>query len=204
MHVWKVAERADAEMDGWRPVVCHRDRQRSIIYGGKSCSCFASVSHVKAYISDFSSRLALSLLQITHGDIFRGGGKKKTKNPQSEGCFFDLLQEFVRSQRWGRDHIAFMFNLRSAPTSKMHYLLRFCWFLSCSLWFLLKGHVHKRSLLLSLIPISLEADALGPWEPTRQSPNQLLLHAGPLRGSEINGRWCFNTFLEPWKSHWIK
>lgn len=79
MHVWKVAERADAEMDGWRPVVCHRDRQRSIIYGGKSCACFASVSHVKAYISDFSSRLALSLslLQITHGDIFRGEKKKK-------------------------------------------------------------------------------------------------------------------------------
>lgn len=159
MHVWKVAERADVEMDGWRPVVCHRDRQRSIIYGGKSCACFASVSHVKAYISDFSSRLALSLSSRSHMEI--SSEEKKEKNPQSEECFFDLLQEFVRSQRWGRDRIAFMFNLRSAPTSKMHYLLHFCWFPSCSLWFILTGHVCKRSLLLSLIPILLKGWRFG-------------------------------------------
>lgn len=146
--------------DGWLEAGCLPQRQAEIhnlwrkilrlLCLSKSCKSL--------HLGFLLALGSLSLLQITHGDIFRG---EKKKNPQSEECFFDLLQEFVRSQRWGRDRIAFMFNLRSAPTSKMHYLLHFCWFPSCSLWFILTGHVCKRSLLLSLIPILLKGWRFG-------------------------------------------
>lgn len=169
MHVWKVAERADEEMDGWRPVVCHRDGQRSIIYGGKSCACFASVSHVKAYISDVSSRLALSLSLSSRSHMEISSEEREKKILKVRDVPLTYFRNFVRSHWRGRDHIAFTFNLRSAPTSKMHYLLHFCWFLSCSLQFILKGHVCKRSLLLSLIPISLNADPLGLQDPVRHT-----------------------------------
>lgn len=62
----RVAEWAEEKMDGWRPVVCYRDEQRSIIYGGEIYGEILHphglVSHVKAKpnISYLSPHLVLS------------------------------------------------------------------------------------------------------------------------------------------------
>lgn len=61
-------------------------RNRSIIYGGKILLCL--VSHVKAHISYFS--LLLVLFSRSHMEI-----PSEDQNPQSKGCFFDLLVDFV-------------------------------------------------------------------------------------------------------------
>lgn len=111
--------------------------------------------------------LSLSLSSRSHMEISSEEREKKILKVRDVPLTY--FRNFVHSHWRGRDHIAFTFHLRSAPTSKMHYLLHFCWFLSCSLQFILKGHVCKRSLLLSLIPISLNADALGLQDPVRHT-----------------------------------
>ncbi len=88
MHIWRVAERAEEEMDGWRPVVCYRDRHKSIIYGGKIPCLLCLVSHVKAYISNFSSLLVF--YSRSHMEM-----SEEHQNPRSKGFFFGLLEKFV-------------------------------------------------------------------------------------------------------------
>lgn len=73
MHIWRVAEWAEKEMDGWRPAVCYRQEQIHNLWRenpallGKSCKS----SHLIFLIA------LDSLFQITHGDISRGPKSSK-------------------------------------------------------------------------------------------------------------------------------
>lgn len=87
-------------------------RNRSIIYGGKILLCL--VSHVKAHISYFSLLLVLS--SRSHMEI-----SPEDQNPQSKGCFFGLLVDFVHSHRKGHGYISFMFNPSSALISNLFW-----------------------------------------------------------------------------------
>lgn len=87
MHLWRVAELAEEEMDGGRPVVCYRQAQIHNLWRKKKIQ-LCLVSHVKAYILYVSLLLVLS--SRSHTDI-----SSEDQNPQSKGCFFDLYLQIL-------------------------------------------------------------------------------------------------------------